>query len=146
MKKALLVSVVLLAFTLPVLAGPYFSLENTGLTLAPEFTVGYDGGISLAEAGFALSGDVSVTKRNVFARNSFVDIDLLGTVAWSMVKMEAGFGFVYKPGSAKADDFLASFKIVGMPVDFLTIYGSVDIPVVAGPLSLEPVLGIECRW
>jgi len=97
MKKALValaVAAVLMLMSVPALAaGPYFVLENEGLTLGPALTLGVDWETTIGDAltGPSFGGDFSVGFDNILVKpavdnlwNMALDLD----IDWGAVRCE----------------------------------------------------------
>jgi len=161
MKKALValaVVAVLMLMSVPALAaGPYFVLENEGLTLGPALTLGVDWETTIGDAltGPSFGGDFSVGFDNILAPiaknnlwNTALDLD----IDWGAVRCEFGSLIVINPRRYPnkieiTDASNVEGKIVGV-LDPIEVWGGVRLdyaPQNSVPDAWAPILffGIE---
>ena len=165
MKKALVLAFAVLTalalVSIPVLAaGPYFTLENEGLTLQPALVVGVDWETTIGDAltGPSFGGDFSITFDNILApiaSNNLWSFTFSSDLDWGAVRDETSALIVVNPRRYphRVEITNASSienKIIGA-LEPVEVWGGVRFEYAAThpvPAGWMPVLffGIDVHW
>lgn len=152
MKKVLAVALIaVMAMGALAFAGPYFTLENDGATIAPTLILGADFSVSLPS-------DMVQSAPRVFGDANFAlpdnDLDASIGVGFAGIQAEVGALLDFNK-NYKLDEWDTSFTITGYPFSGIKVWCGVSfnydptVPVtipVTPNWTLVPVFGIEGRW
>ena len=143
MKKAIALLAVLMLSTVA-FAGPYFSVENDGVAIAPVFTGGVDFSV-LVQTGPRIFGDVNfVLPTNDL--NASMGVGLAG----AEVELATLLDFNRRLNILNGWD--TSFVLTGYPFIGVKVWGGLSFNYDPTPphhtpaWTLVPVFGIEGRW
>jgi len=152
MKKALLAIAAVLLLSLPLMAGPYFVLENEGLILGPALTIGTDWNGVIGPLGPSLSGDLSVEFANILDQLA-IDNTWTGNfnfeIDWGTVLCELDMTAVVDPSLwpnkiEVVEGSSISLKLTGSPGYPVEVWGGASLDYKNGAKWLfVPVFGIE---
>ena len=138
MKKLVILFAVLMLMSVSVFAGPYFSLENNGVAIAPVFTAGVDFSAVL-QSGPRVFGDTNWTL-------PINDWDSSIGVGWAGVKAEVETLLDFNRTLRILNNWNTSFTITGYPFAGLKVWGGVSFNYDPFDWELVPVFGVEGRW
>lgn len=124
-------------------AGPYFTLENSGMAIAPSLTIGADFSTAVQTpdvGGPRVFGDAHW---DLPAQ----DLNASLGVGFSGVKAELGTLLDFNKKLTKLNEWDISFTIIGYPFSGFKVWGGVSFNFTpSSTWALVPVFGIEGRW
>ena len=165
--KTLTALVAIFVLSLAAYAGPYFVIENEGLTLQPSLDVGWEFEAPFVNfTNLSISGDFFVTNDNLaayptpwiggfaldfaFANDGGRDVFEIG------LGMDVGLLPAPWPEYVELDTWTTTIAIAGYPSSIVTIYGAIDLAYDVtnppgpggwvGVWNFIPTIGLECRW
>lgn len=162
MRRILIATLVgVLAFSAFVFAGPYFVVENVGLTLAPSLIAGWDFNVPFVDmSNMSIAGDFFIVNDNLakyptnWIGGYALDFSFVNAVGYEYIGLGFGMGMELKPSrtavleSAMLKSWTTTLGIYGYPSDVVTIYGVVECVYDLDDYlwTFSPTIGLECRW
>jgi hypothetical protein len=158
MKKALVLALVfVIGLSVAASAGFYFAIENAGLLLSPELTLGVDFGVMVntQTPPIMLTGDFYAVIPDILAAPNPETAWELGTaLGVSLGYMDCDFEayFVFNPenypGSIEIlEDTALSLILTGKPGHPVEVWGGLELTYEPNNMwLLAPVFGFEAHW